>query len=49
MLCNVVDAAIQARGAGGVSDGLGRAYAEARGLRIVHRDQIGQLELRKHA
>jgi acyl-CoA dehydrogenase len=57
MLCKVVDIAIQAHGAGGVSDdfGLGRAYAEARGLRIVdgpdevHRNQIGQLELRKYA
>jgi acyl-CoA dehydrogenase len=56
MLCKVVDMAIQAHGAAGVSDdfGLGRAYAEARGLRIadgpdeVHRNQIGQLELRKY-
>ena len=56
MLCKVVDMAIQAHGAGGVSDdfGLAEAYAGARALRIVdgpdevHRNQIGQLELRKH-
>ena len=56
MLCRVVDMAIQAHGAGGVCDdfGLARAYAEARGLRIVdgpdevHRNQIGQMELRKY-
>jgi acyl-CoA dehydrogenase len=57
MLCKVVDMAIQAHGAAGVSDdfGLARAYADARALRIVdgpdevHRNQIGQLELRKYA
>jgi acyl-CoA dehydrogenase len=57
MLCKVVDTAIQAHGAGGLSDdfGLGEAYATARALRIVdgpdevHRNQIGQLELRKFA
>jgi acyl-CoA dehydrogenase len=56
MLCNVVDMAIQAHGAGGVSDdfGLAKAYADARALRIVdgpdevHRNQIGQLELRRY-
>jgi acyl-CoA dehydrogenase len=56
MLCQIVDWAIQAHGAGGVSDdfGLGRAYAHARTLRIVdgpdevHRNQIGRLELRKY-
>jgi acyl-CoA dehydrogenase len=56
MLCKVVDMAIQAYGAGGLSDdfGLGEAYASARALRIVdgpdevHRNQIGQLELRKY-
>ena len=53
MLCQVVDRAIQAHGAAGVSDdfGLAKAYADARALRIadgpdeVHRNQIGQLEL----
>jgi len=56
MLCQIVDWAIQAHGAGGVSDdfGLARAYAHARTLRIVdgpdevHRNQIGRLELRKY-
>ncbi len=55
MLCRVVDMAIQAHGAAGVSDdfGLAKAYAEARALRIVdgpdevHRNQIGRLELKK--
>jgi acyl-CoA dehydrogenase len=55
MLCRVVDMAIQAHGAAGVSDdfGLAKAYAEARALRIVdgpdevHRNQIGRLELEK--
>src|SRR5260221_10022815 len=53
MLCQVVDSAIQAHGAAGVSDDfvLAKAYADARALRIadgpdeVHRNQIGQLEL----
>ena len=57
MLCRVVDMAIQAHGAAGVTDdfGLGSAYAHARALRIVdgpdevHRNQIGQIELRKYA
>ena len=54
MLCGVVDMAIQAHGAAGVSDdfGLAKAYA-GRSLRIadgpdeVHRNQIGRLELEK--
>ncbi|HLJ64701.1 MAG TPA: acyl-CoA dehydrogenase family protein, partial [Stellaceae bacterium] len=57
MLCQVIDWAIQAHGAGGVSDdfGLANAYAHARALRLadgpdeVHRNQIGRLELAKHA
>jgi acyl-CoA dehydrogenase len=56
MLCRVVDMAIQAHGAAGVTEdfGLGSAYAHARVLRIVdgpdevHRNQIGQIELRKY-
>jgi len=56
MLCQVVDRAIQAHGAAGVSDdfGLAKAYADARALRIadgpdeVHRNQIGQRELRRY-
>jgi acyl-CoA dehydrogenase len=56
MLCQIVDWAIQAHGAGGVSDdfGLAKAYANARTLRLadgpdeVHRNQIGRLELRKY-
>ena len=56
MFCKVVDMAIQAHGAAGVTDDfdLGSAYAHARALRIVdgpdevHRNQIGQIELRKH-
>ncbi|HUN51499.1 MAG TPA: acyl-CoA dehydrogenase family protein, partial [Candidatus Sulfotelmatobacter sp.] len=56
MLCQVIDWAIQAHGAGGVSEdfGLANAYAHARTLRIadgpdeVHRNQIGRLELRKY-
>jgi len=55
MLCRVVDMAIQAHGAAGVSDdfGLAKAYADGRSLRIadgpdeVHRNQIGRLELEK--
>ncbi len=57
MACQVLDWAIQAFGAAGVTDdfGLASAYAIARFLRIadgpdeVHRNQIGRLELRKHA
>lgn len=56
MLSNVVDMAIQAHGAAGVSGdfGLAKAYAAARTLRLVdgpdevHRNQIGRLELAKH-
>jgi acyl-CoA dehydrogenase len=55
MLCQVVDWAIQAHGAGGVSEdfGLAFAYAHARTLRLadgpdeVHRNQIGRLELKR--
>ena len=54
--CQVIDWAIQAHGAGGLSDDfhLGHAYAQARSIRIadgpdeVHRNQIGRLELEKH-
>jgi acyl-CoA dehydrogenase len=57
MLCQVLDWAIQAHGGAGVTDdfGLAAAYARARAMRIfdgpdeVHRNQIGRLELRKHA
>jgi acyl-CoA dehydrogenase len=56
MACQVIDWAIQAHGAGGVSDdfGLAYAYAYARTIRIadgpdeVHRNQIGKLELSKY-
>jgi acyl-CoA dehydrogenase len=56
MACQVIDWAIQAFGAAGVSDdfGLASAYATARLLRIadgpdeVHRNQIGKLELAKY-
>jgi acyl-CoA dehydrogenase len=56
MLAKVVDWAIQAHGAAGVSDdfGLAKAYAHARTLRLadgpdeVHRNQIGRLELQKY-
>jgi len=56
MLSSVVDMAIQAHGAAGLSGdfGLAKAYAGARSLRLadgpdeVHRDQIGRLELRKY-
>jgi acyl-CoA dehydrogenase len=49
----VIDHAIQAHGAGGMSDdfGLAAAFTEARMLRIadgpdeVHRNQIGRIEL----
>jgi acyl-CoA dehydrogenase len=57
MACRVIDWAIQAFGGAGVTNdfGLSEAYAIARFLRIadgpdeVHRNQIGRLELRKHA
>ncbi|MEO7744467.1 MAG: acyl-CoA dehydrogenase family protein [Usitatibacter sp.] len=56
MACEILDWAIQAFGAAGVSDdfGLAKAYAGARTLRLadgpdeVHRNQIGRLELAKH-
>jgi acyl-CoA dehydrogenase len=56
MACQVIDWAIQAHGAAGLSDDfhLGHAYAQARAIRIadgpdeVHRNQIGRLELGKH-
>jgi acyl-CoA dehydrogenase len=56
MLSAVVDMAIQAHGAAGLSAdfGLAKTYATARSLRLVdgpdevHRNQIGQLELRKY-
>ena len=56
MACRVLDWAIQAHGAGGVSNdfGLAQAYAHARTLRLadgpdeVHRNQIGKLELRRY-
>ncbi|HVP34793.1 MAG TPA: acyl-CoA dehydrogenase family protein [Steroidobacteraceae bacterium] len=55
--CQVIDWAIQAHGAAGVCDDfeLASAYAHARSLRLadgpdeVHRNQIGKLELAKHA
>jgi acyl-CoA dehydrogenase len=54
MACRVIDWAIQAHGAGGMSDdfGLAYGYAWARALRLadgpdeVHRNQIGRLELK---
>ena len=57
MACRVIDWAIQAFGAAGVTNdfGLAPAYATARLLRIadgpdeVHRNQIARLELRRHA
>ena len=57
MACKVIDWAIQAFGAAGVSNdfGLSAAYALGRMLRIadgpdeVHRNQIGRLELKKYA
>ena len=56
MLCTILDWAIQAHGAAGVSDDfpLAQAYAYARTVRIVdgpdevHRNQIGRLELGKY-
>ncbi|WP_373085170.1 acyl-CoA dehydrogenase family protein [Sneathiella sp.] len=52
----IIDWAIQAHGAGGVSEdfGLANAYAHSRTLRLadgpdeVHRNQIGRLELKKY-
>jgi acyl-CoA dehydrogenase len=57
MACQVIDWAIQVHGGGGVTDqfGLSQAYALARTLRLadgpdeVHRNQIGKLELTRHA
>lgn len=57
MACRVIDWAIQAHGAAGVSDDfvLANYYAHARKLRFadgpdeVHRNQIGRLELAKYA
>ena len=56
MLCRVLDWAIQAHGAAGLSEDfpLAQAYSYARAVRIVdgpdevHRNQIGRLELRKY-
>jgi len=56
MACQVIDWAIQAHGAAGLSQDfiLARSYAQARGLRIadgpdeVHRNQIARLELADH-
>ena len=57
MACRVVDWAIQAFGGAGTSNdyGLAAMYSTARLLRLadgpdeVHRNQLGQLELRRHA
>jgi acyl-CoA dehydrogenase len=57
MALRVIDRAIQAHGAAGVSDdfGLAAAWAAARTLRLadgpdeVHRETIAKLELRRHA
>jgi acyl-CoA dehydrogenase len=56
MACQVIDWALQAHGAAGVTEDFGLAYMwrTARTLRIVdgpdevHRHQLGRLELRKH-
>jgi acyl-CoA dehydrogenase len=56
MACQVIDWTIQAFGGGGTNndEGIASAYATARLLRLadgpdeVHRNQIGQLELRKY-
>jgi acyl-CoA dehydrogenase len=57
MACKIVDWAIQAHGGGGVTEdfGLAEMYAHARTLRLadgpdeVHRNQIGKMELARHA
>ena len=57
MALAVIDRAMQAHGAGGLSEDfeLAHAWAQARTLRLadgpdeVHRAQIARLELRKHA
>ncbi len=56
MACKVIDWAIQAHGGGGTNNdmGLASAYATARLLRLadgpdeVHRNQIAQIEIRRH-
>jgi len=56
MACQVIDWAVQAHGAGGVTRdfGLARMYATARTMRIVdgpdevHRHQLGRMELAKY-
>jgi acyl-CoA dehydrogenase len=56
MACKIIDWAIQAHGAAGVSEDffLAKAYANSRTLRLadgpdeVHRNQIGKLELAKY-
>jgi acyl-CoA dehydrogenase len=56
MACQVIDWTIQAFGGGGTNNdvGIASAYATARLLRLadgpdeVHRNQIGQLELKKY-
>ena len=56
MACKVIDWVMQAFGAAGTNNdfGIAHAYTVARFLRIadgpdeVHRNQIGQLELRKY-
>jgi acyl-CoA dehydrogenase len=57
MACKVIDWTMQAFGAAGTNNdfGLAAAYATARLLRVadgpdeVHRNQVGRLELRRHA
>ena len=57
MACQVIDWAIQLHGAAGISDDfpLAAAYTAARTIRLadgpdeVHREQIGKLELARHA
>lgn len=57
MACQVIDWAIQAHGAGGVTNdfGLAMMYKQARTLRIVdgpdevHRDQLARLELKRYS
>ena len=56
MACTIIDWAIQAHGAGGVSNdfGLSKMYSQSRTLRLadgpdeVHRNQIARLELKRH-
>ena len=56
MAWTINDRAIQAHGAGGVSNdfGLSKMYAQSRTLRLadgpdeVHRNQIARLELKRH-